>query len=187
MKIRVFLMFIALLAGATVLTIYMGEPAAEAPPRRSKEKRMIDPWTIPMGRKVDLSRKEWKEFLSPEVFYITREKGTERAFSGKYAEFFEPGVYKCACCGIPLFSSKAKFDSGSGWPSFWKPVEEGRVAAESDRSLMMVRTEVHCARCSAHLGHVFEDGPPPTGLRYCLNSPALVFVPSNVQDAGGPG
>ncbi len=118
----------------------------------------------------------WKEKLSPEQFAITRKKGTERAFTGKYYNNKEDGIYKCACCGEPLFSSETKYDSGSGWPSFWKPIEETKIDEESDRSSFMVRTEIMCKKCGAHLGHVFEDGPKQTtGLRYCVNSSSLDF------------
>ncbi len=126
-----------------------------------------------MNEKVEKTDEEWRKTLTPEQFHILREKGTERAFTGEYADSHAKGIYRCAACEKELFDSETKYDSGSGWPSFYAPVSEEAVDTETDGKFFMKRTEVLCARCGGHLGHVFDDGPAPTGLRYCLNSAAL--------------
>ncbi len=137
-----------------------------------------------MPDKIVRSDEEWRRLLTEEQYRITRECGTEPAFTGRYYDFKGKGMYLCVACGNELFSSDTKFDSGSGWPSFWKPASEKGVTELTDKSHGMIRTEVRCSRCGAHLGHVFEDGPAPTGLRYCINSAALNFVDAKKDSTG---
>ncbi|MFT7572788.1 MAG: peptide-methionine (R)-S-oxide reductase [Paracoccaceae bacterium] len=130
-----------------------------------------------MAEKITKTDEEWRAQLTEEQFYVTREHGTERAFSGEYDGCKDDGIYKCICCGLPLFDAEHKFDSGTGWPSFFQPMDGDAVETQTDRSMAMSRTEAHCARCDAHLGHVFPDGPRPTGQRYCMNSASLKLEP----------
>jgi peptide-methionine (R)-S-oxide reductase len=129
--------------------------------------------TTKMSEEINLTEEEWKKKLTAEQFHVCREKGTERAFTGKYYNSKEHGVYKCAACGNPLFTSDTKFDSGTGWPSFYAPVDSNKVTEHKDKTYGMIRTEVTCGKCGSHLGHIFEDGPKPTGMRYCINSVSL--------------
>jgi peptide-methionine (R)-S-oxide reductase len=167
---RSFLKYAVALGAAACLS-ELAPPAFGAQGLATDAKKSDSPFP-----KVIKTEEEWKRLLTPEQFYVTRQKGTEAPYSSPLNKVYDRGVFECVCCGLSLFSSKTKFDSHTGWPSFWAPIAKEHVREEVDNSLSETRTEVLCARCDAHLGHVFDDGPEPTGLRYCMNGLALSFV-----------
>ncbi len=174
---RSFFIFIsALIIGLIIFTPKITDSQSAADSLRTVNGKEKD-----MERKINKSDSEWRKILSEEQFYVLRENGTERAFTGKYDKFFEDGNYYCAACGNLLFNSKTKYNSGSGWPSFYDFADEGSIITAADNSFGMERDEISCAKCGGHLGHVFEDGPPPTGLRYCINSISLNFEPKTKE------
>jgi len=178
----------------TVLAVVLLLSVTDRPRAVGDETQTVRIYTVATGAYTDLpyvkkSASQWRGVLTEEQFHILREEGTERAFTGKLWDNHREGIYRCAGCGTDLFSSVTKYDSGTGWPSFWQPVDPGNIREAEDNSLFLRRVEVECARCGGHLGHVFKDGPAPTGLRYCINSASLTFVegPGQVVPTGKEG
>lgn len=172
-RIILILLVVALVVFAFSINLFSGEKGTKMKDEKEKIAKKAD---TDDKDKVQLSEDEWKKILSPEQYRVIRQCGTEPPFTGKYYNHHDTGTYACAACGNDLFLSDAKYESGSGWPSFWEAVDSTKILELRDTTLGMIRTEIKCARCNAHLGHVFEDGPPPTGLRYCVNSASLKFV-----------
>jgi peptide-methionine (R)-S-oxide reductase len=175
MNRRVFLTSASAVGIVAAVSRFAFVPAVTQEPKKAQRDANKNSNSSKGIAKVSKTNEEWKEILTPEQYSVTREKGTERPFSSPLNEVHEHGTFKCVACDLPLFSSEAKFDSGTGWPSFYEPIAKENVREEVDSSLWMTRTEALCARCDAHLGHVFDDGPKPTGLRYCMNGVALKF------------
>ena len=167
---------ITLITATLLLQSCFSQSSTNKKEKSMEDKKMNNPvYSTTDSSKVNLKEDEWKKILSPEVFHIARQKGTERPYTSKFEGFKETGTYYCAACGNPLFKSDAKFESGCGWPSFYEPISKGAIIYTPDNTYGMSRTETQCGRCKAHLGHVFNDGPPPTGLRFCINGVVLDF------------